>query len=142
MKLSSRELRGIQVCAQAIETWREAWHISRGRRVDRGALEETEAVSSTFMDRVAALAEKYDGEASLIIEALRKGEVKRFHGSKTAELEAYFEREGYIEHAPQLTEEEIQARVLASVQEALAKEVISSHDVWTLFDRLKNDVGS
>ena len=91
MKLSSQELCGIQVCAQATETWREAWHTGRGRRVDRGALEETEAVSTTFIDRVAALAEEYNGEAPLIIEALRRGEVKRFHDSKADELETYFE---------------------------------------------------
>lgn len=134
---TKRDVEQTAAYAEAVRAWKEAWLTGRGREVDRAALEASGAVSDTFMERVAALSAACRGDGAAIIEGLRNGAVKRFHESKTDELEAYFEREGYIDPAPLLTEEAIQARILSGVSEALERGLIRPEGVWALFDRIE-----
>lgn len=96
----------------ALRAFVDAWQRGRGERVDRQVLDDSGAVSETFIEDVTDLAENYGGEAERIVGALRAGEVDRFRRTKTDELEQYFEENGYIEPVDPLEPEEIRARVL------------------------------
>jgi len=98
-------------CAAA-RAWVVAWRHGRGRPVDRVVLEQSGAVSSTFIDRVAEVAGERGGDGRAIIDALRDGEVARFRSSNTDELEQWLEREGYIDREEPLSAEDREQRTL------------------------------
>lgn len=137
LDLEHRHMAKARACANAVRAWKEAWLTGRGRRVDRAALEAADAVSETFIDRVAALSEKEDGEAEAIIKGLRRGDVKRFQENKADELEIYFEQHGYIDPTPTLSEEEIRSRILAASSDALSNGVVTSDELWAVLERIE-----
>lgn len=104
----------------AIEAFVEAWQQGRGDPVDQAALEDSGAVTDTFIEEVTELARTHNGDATKIIRGLRNSAVKGFRSGKMDELEEYFEAEGYIPAADPLEPEEIQRRVL---QRLLAQDV-------------------
>lgn len=88
-------------CAAA-RCWLEVWHRGRGRPVDRIALEASGAVTETFLDRVARVAEALRGDGARLIEALRDGEVAQFRSRNIDELERWLHDEGYVDPAEPL----------------------------------------
>ncbi len=96
-----------------LESFVKAWSIGRGKPIDREALEESGAVSDTFIDDVTELAREVDGDASQLIERLQDGQVARFRTDKIEELAAYCEENGYIDPAPTRDRAEIRMRMTA-----------------------------
>jgi len=123
--------------AAAVRAWRKAWRVGRGRQVTAAALEDSGAVSETFMDRVAALNDRLDGDGDALLEALRAGEVKRFHTQKADELQAYLQAEGYLDPSPRLDPAEIRARVLMAVAAPMKEGVVTREAI----DRVLRRVG-
>ena len=93
-------------------TWIAAWRQGRGKPVDRITLESSDAVSNTFIDRVAQLAESLGGDAVALIGALEEGEVSRFRSNSTEELAEWLASEGYIDPDETLNPEERERRTL------------------------------
>lgn len=104
-------LERIQRNGEALKAFVRAWQKGRGERVDRQVLRDSGAVSENFIDHVAELVAKYNGDAEEIIAGLRNGEVDGFWEGKKDELEQFFEENGYIEPIDPLEPEEIRARV-------------------------------
>jgi len=127
----------IQALARAVEAWQEAWHIGRGRPVERAALEATDAVTDNFIDEVSGLREARDGDAEAILQALREGAVKGFRENKKDDLEAFFEERGHIDRSPPLSEAELRARVLSAIGDELRAGVVRREAVWAVFDRIE-----
>jgi energy-coupling factor transporter ATP-binding protein EcfA2 len=122
--------------AAAIQAWRKAWRVGRGRRVTSAALEDSGAVSETFRKRVAALNDELDGDAEALLKALRAGAVKRFHMQKVDALEAYLQAEGYLDPSPRLAPAEIRARVLMAVAAPLKEGVVTREAIDRVLRRL------
>lgn len=122
--------------AAAVRAWRKAWRVGRGRRVTPAALEDSGAVSDTFMDRVAALNDTLDGDGEALLEALRAGDVKRFHGQKADALEAYLQAEGYLDPRPRLDAPEIRTRVLMAVAEPLKQGLVTREAIDRVLQRI------
>ena len=102
--LPSGDLRSrLRKRCRVLRTWIELWRQGRGRPVDRGVLEQCPAVSATFIDRVAELASRMNGDGESLVRALRDGEVERFRLSKTDELEQWLAGEGYTDEQERLT---------------------------------------
>ena len=91
---------------RVVRTWVELWRQGRGRPVDRGVLERCSAISTIFIDRVAELAVRVEGDAEALIEALRAGAVDRFRSSKLDELERWLADEGYTDDQDRLSAED------------------------------------
>ena len=91
---------------RVVRTWVELWRQGRGRPVDRGVLEQSSAISSTFIDRVADLAAQKQGDGEALVQALRAGEVDRFQSRKIDELEQWLADEGYTDDQERLTGED------------------------------------
>lgn len=96
-------------------TWLEAWREGRGHPVDRGALEETDAVTDTQLDRVDAVAAEQDRDAIRLVGALRNKAVRGFRTAKIDELEDWLQEQGYLDPREPLTEDERYRRVLGAV---------------------------
>jgi DNA repair exonuclease SbcCD ATPase subunit len=77
--------------------WVDVWQRGRGRPVDRNVLEASGAVTPKFIDPVAELAERLDGDPGALLASLENGGVARFQTNKLRELEAYLENEGYLD---------------------------------------------
>ena len=91
---------------RVVRTWVELWRQGRGRPVDRGVLEQSSAISSTFIDRVADLAAQKQGDGEALVQALRAGKVDRFQSRKIDELEQWLADEGYTDDQERLTGED------------------------------------
>lgn len=83
-------------CAIA-RTWCRCWRMGRGRPVDRPALERSGAVSETFMDRVADLADELAGDGAALVAALRAGKVARFREDNINRLDDWLVEQGHID---------------------------------------------
>ena len=91
---------------RVVRTWVELWRRGRGRPVDRGVLEQSVAVSATYIDRAADLAARVGGDGEALVRALRAGELGRFRTRKIDELERWLADEGYIDDQERLTSED------------------------------------
>ena len=101
--------------AAAVAAWKRAWRQGRGRRVDRAALEATDAVTDAFLDEVDALCRDHGGDAHALLDCLERGDVSRFQGRQIERLERYLVREGFLSPDPRLPEAEIRRRVAEAV---------------------------
>ena len=91
---------------RVVRTWVELWRQGRGRPVDRGVLEQCSAISITFIDRVAELAVRVEGDAEALLDALRTGAVDRFRLRKLHELEQWLADGGYTDDQDRLSGED------------------------------------
>jgi hypothetical protein len=116
-------------CAAA-RAWIAAWRQGRGRPVDRTVLEQSDAVSDTFVDRVAALAEEVNGDAEALARSLREGRVKGFRSSKTEKLEDWLAEQGYIDPAEPLSVEDRERQALMEAAAESSAEEIRKVTTW------------
>jgi len=134
-----RTYRQVQVRARAVEAWQEAWLVGRGQPVDRAALEETDAVTDTFIDGVTELAKELDGRAEALMEVLREREDERvsgFRSAKADELAQYFREHGYLTDRDPLAGNDMWQRILAELGEERQEGLVTVEDLERLFDRL------
>jgi len=134
--LAPATYRGLEARARAVEQWAAAWRVGRGAPVGRPALEATAAVSETFIDDVAALAKRVDGQAARILEALDNGAVKRFRSDKVDELRAYFRAEGYLTSREPLPPAACWRRALEAVSADLEAGRLHEDDVEAVLRRI------
>ena len=118
--------RRLRLRCRVVRTWVELWRQGRGRPVDRGVLEQCPAVSATFIDRVADLAERVQGDGEALLQALREGKVDRFRVRKTDELAQWLADWGYTDDQERLTAED---RRRLTLQRAAPGTAVDADDV-------------
>jgi uncharacterized protein YhaN len=141
VKMDEEAFRHVDALARAVESWKEAWLIGRGRPVDRTVLQDSGAVSDHFINDVSDLAEDLDGEAEALLQELREKtdeRAKGFYSSKADELEAYLEEEGYIDRRETKAPEEMWQFVLADLAQQREDGVVEKPDLERLFDRIQS----
>lgn len=94
----------------ALEAFTETYTVGRGDPVDRTVLEDSEAVSDTFIDEVSELAERADGDPERILDRLP--DVSRFRTHKIEELREYLQEEGYLDPRETLPDETVRVAVV------------------------------
>ena len=141
MTIDEKAFGRVQARARAVEAWTEAWHVGRGQPVDRPALEQTDAVTSTYIDGVAEIAKEVDGDAETILQFVRERSDERvsgFRSNKADDLETYFLENGYFSEKEPLSEEEMWQWVLGVLTDELAKGLISEDELERLFRRIRS----
>ena len=134
-----RAYRRLDARARAVEAWKTAWHVGRGRPVDRAALEETDAVTDTFIDGVTELAKELNGHAEALLEVVRERDDERvsgFRSAKADELAEYLREYGYLTDREPLSGEDMWQRILAEVGEERQENLVAVEDLERLFERL------
>jgi len=126
----------VRARARAAANYRETWLVGRGKPVDRTALEESGAVTETFIDEVDELCERLDGEAEALLDALEAGEVSGFRTQKRRELRAHLRREGHLAETEPLDPDHVWERLLAASADALEAGLLDRSDLRALLDRL------
>ena len=107
--------RRLQQRCRVVRTWFELARRGRGRRVDRGVLELSGAVSAIFIDQTADLAERAGGDGEALVNALHARELSGFRTRKIDELERWLADEGYIDDQERLTAEDRRRLALQTV---------------------------
>ena len=87
---------------EATRAWTDFWRQGRGRPVNRAALEQSGAVSHTFIDLAAELADELQGDGTALINALRQHRIPLFRTAKADELRQWLADEGYTDDQDQL----------------------------------------
>ena len=110
-----------------------------GKPVDSQALEESGAVSGTFMPVLQELIGVVGGEAETILGIIddpTDDRVKSFRKKNRADLFVFFEERGHIDSRQRLDPSDIYARALAGMQAAVDEGVVATDDCLALVDRL------
>ncbi len=133
--------RRIQARARAAAAWKEAWQVGRGRPVDRPALEQTDAVTDTYIEGVAEIASELEGDAEALLRIVRERDDERvsgFRSNKADDLEEYLLDQGHLTEKDPLSAEEMWQRVLADLTDERAKGGLSEDDLERLYARLQS----
>ena len=109
--LSPDERRSVKRWSTFFSQYLSLRHQGHDRPIDREVLDASGTVSPAFSDRVNEALAAVEFIPSRLIEALRNGEVHRFHSARTDQLEAYLQDNGYIARDMPLTNEELAARL-------------------------------
>lgn len=102
--------------------WLGQWLRGRGLPVDRNALEDSGAITGTFMDPVCEQARTLDGDAGALVAALKDKAVPRFKKNKAEELEQWLLENGYLSRESPLTVQEREHQTLLQVGETVPPE--------------------
>lgn len=121
----------------ALEEYVESWSVGRGKRVDRTVLEESGAITETFIDRVSELATELNGDPEAIVSALHEGKVSRFQSGKATELEEYLEANGYLSQTDPLEPEVIKTRAVSQFTANGYSNEQAREKAYALFTRLQ-----
>ncbi len=96
----------------------EMYRRGRPRPIGRGDLERSGAVNETFIDQVSEKLQELDGCPRRLLDALEKGEVKRFQARSRGALEDYFYARGILDAEEPMAEEEIIDRLMAKASQS------------------------
>ena len=107
----SELFRRSEASARLLHSAARYWRIGRGVPVDRRVLVDSDAVSSTYIDRVSDLAAELSGNAAALIEALEAGQVRGFRTEKRNDLRDYLLEQGCLDERPVSTADEIRREV-------------------------------
>lgn len=133
--LNESERAKIEQRVHVIEQYLEVIKNGQSKSIDRQVLEESGAISSSFIDEVANKLKEVSFDPEKLLEALNNGEVARFRNSSTVELEEYLISNGYIQQNEPYSEGEIQAKMVAFI----SKIDISTKKAQIVLNRLKQD---
>jgi hypothetical protein len=108
--------------------------------VERADIEESEAVSSNYLEAVVRAAADLSGDARALLAELSttkpRGEpLSGFRSSALEKLEQHFVEQGHLDDRPVLTEDELLARLLITpAAQRLSAPVAGAlvHEWWTL----------
>ncbi len=138
--LSEDDFVHVRALARAAESWKEAWQVGRGRPVDRPALEQTDAVTDTFIDGVSALAKELDGDAEALLREVRARDderVRGFRSAKADDLETYLRENGFLDPRDRHSPEQMWQYVLADLAGDRQNGRVALDDLDRLFERLR-----
>lgn len=110
--------------------------IGMGKPVDRHALVCSGAVSEVFLDEIAELCQRLNGDAALVLQSIENREVARFPRRKAEALEEFLESEGYLDRRSRLRAEQIRMEVLGEVSAYIDSKVLMLDEVDRLLARL------
>ncbi|MFO8236011.1 MAG: hypothetical protein R6U04_11480 [Bacteroidales bacterium] len=103
--------------AAILEEFQELYQQGRPRPVDRSLLEESGAVSDTFIDAVSQKLEEVNFNPEKLVKALENKEVPRFKADKITELKDFFLEKGHIDDEKPLDKDDIMVRIRARISQ-------------------------
>ena len=125
----------IAALADILGALAKARAVGRGPAVGRGVLEDSGAVSDTFIDRVSEICDEVGGDAQKLLDALEAGRAKRFRSDNIEALRQYLIAEGYLDEQSTYDRHEIWVRVRAAASPALERGLLDEEGLRRLVER-------
>jgi hypothetical protein len=100
-----------------LEVFCTSWQIGRGRPVDRGVIEESNAIRGKFFDAVIEIAAELEGDAERLVETLLGRTDERlsgFRSNQAEDLAEYLTEHGFLDPRPVMSRDDLAAQVLAA----------------------------
>ena len=120
----------LRLRCRAAGTWVELWRQGRGRPVDRSVLEQSGAVSHTFLDDASNLATTLQGDGPALLQALEQGRLPRFQDRKLQELEQWLVEHEYIDKLSPLDRDERRRLTLRQAESAASAKDLNELVSW------------
>lgn len=98
-----------------LERFQELYRRGRPKPIDREVLEQSGAISGSFIDRVSDKLVELGGNPKELIQMLRNNGISRFGQNKTDDLEQYLLNEEYLDDQDPLEKEEILVQLNAII---------------------------
>jgi hypothetical protein len=98
-----------------LNRFQELHKVGRSTLIDRGVLQSSGAITSSYIDRVSDKLNEVNNDPKLLLQALRNGEISRFRGDNADELEHYLLTERFIDDNEILGNEDIIIRMQALI---------------------------
>ena len=134
IRSESETFRSAEAKTRLFESAFRSWKIGRGKAVDRKALQDSDAVSGTFIDRLTNLAAELKGDGKAIIQELEDGTLAGFRSDKRISLQEYLIDDGFIDERDELSREEIRDQTRLDIFVELDNGLISSEQFDVLID--------
>lgn len=115
-----------------LEQYIKLYRFGRSIPINRQVLEEANAVSDTYIDRVSEVLKNVNGDPNQLLIELKNGAVSGFRSKKVDELEHNLKDKKYLSDDQALSEEEIRLRLQATID----KLKISNEDFMKLFKNI------
>ena len=98
-----------------LERFQELYRIGRPQPIDREVLEQSGAISGSFIEEVSNKLAELGGSPKELITMLRNGEIAGFRRNKIDDLEQYLFNEEYFDYQDPLEKEEILVQLNAII---------------------------
>ena len=112
------------------------YRFGRAIPIDRQVLEEADAVSYTYVDRVNDVLKSVNGNPKQLLKALKNSTVSGFRAKKVEELEQYLKDRKFLTDEQPLSVEDIRLRLQAYIDDLS----LSSEDLSKLFQHFRCQV--
>jgi hypothetical protein len=89
-------LKGFTGKVELLESFQDLWSTGRNRPLGRSDLEESGAVSPTFIQRVSEKLQELKGDPVALLDSLRNKEIDRFRTESIEQLGSYLIAKGFI----------------------------------------------
>lgn len=132
--ISDKDIDELKSRGKIIHNYTELVKHGNDKQISRSVLEESGAVSSSFIDEVSEKLKEYYYFPSALIKALERSEVSGFRNNKIKELQGFLVDNEYISNSTPYSPDEIQSKFAAFVS-TLNVEAEAAQD---LIDRLLN----
>ncbi|CAN5285287.1 AAA family ATPase [soil metagenome] len=113
--MDDNQLAKLKDKADLLERFQRLYRRGRAKPIDRTVLEESGAVSGSFIKDVSKKLAELNGNPQALVTALRNGEVSGFRTNKTEELESYLLENEYIDGRDSYSPVEIQTQLQAFI---------------------------
>jgi len=126
--LDGLEVGVMQVMSEKIrilEYYQELYQIGRHRPIDRDVLVQSGVITPTFMETVVSKMEECNGDPEYLIRALYS--VPRFREGSINQLKSYLINKGFLPEESQLTDEELELRLLARISNSTINQTNAQH---------------
>ncbi|MDB4949572.1 MAG: hypothetical protein JWM27_2221, partial [Gemmatimonadetes bacterium] len=100
----------LEALGRAMDRLLESRRVGRGRRVDREALERSQAISAKFTERAEAIRQECGGDPARLIAGV--GGLSHFRADALARLREFLEREGHLDDREPLDDGRVRAELL------------------------------
>ena len=118
--------------AALFEKYIELYRQGRPQPIDRGVLEESGAVSDSFIEAVSDKLKELHGNPADLITALKNSQVSGFRTNKIDDLEAYLLEHGYLDRREPMD----QTSLILSVQAFISNLSLSKKEAQDFLNRL------
>jgi len=121
---------------EVLNRFQELHRIGRSFPIDRTVLQNSGAITTSFIEKVSEKLNELNGDPKKLLNALRNSEIPRFRADSADELEQYLLNEGFIDDKEIMNSEDILIRMQALISNTESDHQMESEDIERMLNRI------